>query len=89
MQCVEFVLDQVQREIHLLILELRMDRDLLMSGQSCEQILNLDAAIDQQAARTVTYVELGIAVHALDEIQLSLGEKRIRLHGRRLGLTGY
>ncbi|WP_206736338.1 hypothetical protein, partial [Pseudomonas syringae] len=38
------------REIHLLILELRMNRDLLMSGQLCQQILNLDAAIDQQTA---------------------------------------
>lgn len=75
MQRVEFVLDQVQREIHLLILELRMDGDLLMSGQLRQQILDLDAAIDQQTARTVTYVQLGIALHALDKIQLSLGEK--------------
>ena len=46
----KFVFDQVQREGHLLIVELSLNSHLFVRGQSRQQILDLNASVDHQAA---------------------------------------
>jgi hypothetical protein len=59
-----------------------------MRSQSRQQILDLNATVNHQAARFVTQIQLGVVLHVLDEVQLILREDIVALHGRAR-LTGY
>lgn len=80
MQGMKFILYQMQGEVHLLVLELGVKRYLFMGCKARQQIVDLNAAVHRQAARIVTYVEPGVVLHALDEIQFSLREDGVGLH---------
>ncbi|MNP63280.1 hypothetical protein D3C76_1586590 [compost metagenome] len=82
MQGVELVFHQLQREADLLIVELRLQGDLLVGDQAGQQRLNAMVAVDQQARHGVGQVQLRGVLHVLDEIQLVLGQERIALHDR-------
>jgi hypothetical protein len=88
MQGVEFIFNQVQGKGHLLVVELSLDRDLLMRGQASQQILDLHAAIDHQAAGFVAQVQRGVVLHFLNELQFIRREEIVALHGQAR-LTGY
>ncbi len=81
MQRVELVFHQMQRKSHLLIFEVGLDRHLLVSSQTCQQVTDLRTTINQQTRRCIPHVKLRVVLHGLDEIQLVLGEEGVALHG--------
>ena len=72
MHSMKLIFHQVQREGELLVVELRLDGDLVVGGQPREQIANLCAAINRQARPCIPQVELRVVCHVLDKIQLVL-----------------
>ncbi|MNJ62405.1 hypothetical protein D3C77_582450 [compost metagenome] len=54
LQGVEFVFDQMQGEGHLVVVELRLQGDLLLGNELGQQVLDLGAAIDHQARRRLS-----------------------------------
>ncbi len=80
MHRIELIFDQMQREGQLLVVELRLDGDLVVGRQPGEQVANLCASIDGQARRSLMQVQLRVVLHALDEIQFVLGQECVAWH---------
>jgi len=80
MHSMKLVFHQLQREGELLVVELRLEGDVIVGGQPSEQIAKLRSAVDGQARRCIPQVELGVVLHVLNEIQLVLSQKRVALH---------
>ena len=72
MHRMKLVFHQVQRKGQLLVIELRLDGDMVVRGQPREQIANLRTAIYCQARPGIPQVELRVVLHVLDKIQLVL-----------------
>jgi hypothetical protein len=76
----KLVFHQVQREGQLLVVELRLEGDMVMSGEPGQQVANLRTAVDGQARRCIPQVQLRVVLHILNEVQFILGQKRVTLH---------
>ncbi|RML36138.1 hypothetical protein ALQ97_200180 [Pseudomonas savastanoi pv. glycinea] len=77
----EFIFHKVQREGHLLVFEVGLQRDLLVCRQACQQVTDLRSAIDQKAGRHIPLIQLRNVLHGPDEVQLILGQEGVTLHG--------
>ena len=68
----KLIFHQVQGEGELLVVELRLDGDVVVSGQPREQIANLCTAVDGQARPRIPQVELRVMRHVLDKLHFVL-----------------